>query len=85
VGRGAGRPWLCAYLQGDYSGAIAQHERAYTAYRKEGETFAAGRAARNLAWISSVLGDWAVQNGWFARAARMLAEAGADTPEHGWH
>ncbi len=76
---------LALYLQRDYRGAIAQHERAYTAYRKEGETFAAGRAARSLAWIAGgVLGDWAVQNGWFARAVTMLADAGADTPEHGW-
>jgi DNA-binding NarL/FixJ family response regulator len=76
---------LALYLQRDYPGAIAQHERAYTAYRKEGETFAAGRAARILAWITgNVLGDWAVQNGWLARAVRVFTEAGEDTPEHGW-
>jgi DNA-binding NarL/FixJ family response regulator len=76
---------LALYLQRDYSGAIAQHERAYTAYRREGEAFAAGRAARILAWITgSVLGDWAVQNGWLARALRILTDAGEDTPEHGW-
>ncbi len=76
---------LALYLQRDYPGAIAQHERAYTAYRKEGETFAAGRAARILAWITgNVLGDWAVQNGWLARAVRIFTEAGEDTPEHGW-
>ena len=73
------------YLQRDYPGSIAQHERAYAAYRREGQTFAAGRAARILAWITgSVLGDWAVQNGWLARALRILTEAGEDTPEHGW-
>ena len=38
---------LALYLQRDYSGAVAQHERAYTAYRREGEAFAAGRAARS--------------------------------------
>ena len=76
---------LALYLQRDYSGAIVQHERAYTAYRKEGETFAAGRAARILAWITgNVLGDWAVQNGWLARALRVLTDAGEDTAEHGW-
>ena len=31
-----------------------------------------------------MLGDWAVQNGWLARALRILTEAGEDTPEHGW-
>jgi DNA-binding NarL/FixJ family response regulator len=41
--------------------------------------------ARILAWITgNVLGDWAVQNGWLARALRILAEAGEDAPEHGW-
>jgi tetratricopeptide (TPR) repeat protein len=73
------------YLQRDYSGAITQHERAYTAYRRAGHTFAAGRVARILAWITgNVLGDWAVQNGWLARALRILSEVGDDTLEHGW-
>jgi DNA-binding CsgD family transcriptional regulator len=76
---------LALYLQRDYSRAIAQHERAYTTYRREGETFAAGRAARTLGWITgNVQGDWAVQNGWLARAVRILTEAGADTRGHGW-
>ena len=84
---GAAREGLgqALYLQRDYFGAIAQHERAYAAYRREGQTFAAGRAARILAWITgNVLGDWAVQNGWLARALRILTEAGEDAPEHGW-
>ena len=73
------------YLQRDYFGAIAQHERAYAAYRREGRTFAAARAARILAWITgNVLGDWAVQNGWLARALRILTKAGEDAPEYGW-
>jgi hypothetical protein len=41
------------YLQRDYSGAIAQHERAYAAYRREGQTVGAARVARILAWITS--------------------------------
>jgi DNA-binding CsgD family transcriptional regulator len=46
---------------------------------------AAGRAARTAAWITgNVLGDWAVQSGWFARARAILEEAGEDRPEHGW-
>jgi DNA-binding CsgD family transcriptional regulator len=73
------------YLQRDYLGAIAAHERAYAAYLKEGEAFAAGRAARNLAWITgNVLGDWAVHNGWLARARRILEEVGDRGAEHGW-
>jgi hypothetical protein len=62
---GSGREGLgqALYLQRDYSGAIAQHERAYAAYCREGETVAAARVARILAWITgNVLGDWAVQN-----------------------
>ena len=73
------------YLEREYSASAAQYERAYSAYRREGEHMAAGRAARTVAWITgSVLGDWAVQSGWFARARSILAETGEDQPEHGW-
>ena len=34
--------------------------------------------------LPGMLGDWAVQNGWLARAVRVFTEAGEDTPEHGW-
>ena len=38
-----------------------------------------------LAWIcGNVLGDWAVQSGWHARARTLLEELGNDRPEHGW-
>ena len=38
-----------------------------------------------LAWISGgVLGEWAVESGWLARARTELADAGPDGPEHGW-
>jgi len=87
VETGSGREGLgqALYLQRDYSGAIKQHERAYAAYRREGQTVAAARVARILAWITgNVLGDWAVHNGWLARALRILAEVGEDAPEHGW-
>jgi hypothetical protein len=69
VKTGSGREGLgqALYLQRDYSGAIKQHERAYAAYRREGQTVAAARVARILAWITgNVLGDCAVQNGWLA-------------------
>jgi DNA-binding CsgD family transcriptional regulator len=84
---GAAREGLgqAIYLQRDYTGAIAQQERAYAAYRREGKAFAAARAARNLAWITgNVLGDWAVHNGWLARARRILEEVAEDGPERGW-
>jgi DNA-binding CsgD family transcriptional regulator len=73
------------YLEREYSASAAHYERAYAAYRREGDNMAAGRAARFVAWITgNVLGDWAVQNGWFARARTILEEAGEDRPEHGW-
>jgi DNA-binding CsgD family transcriptional regulator len=84
---GAAREGLgqALYLQRDYAGAIVQQERAYAAYRRDGHTFAAARAARNLAWITgNVLGDWAVHNGWLARARRILEEVGDDGAEHAW-
>ena len=44
----------------------------------------AGRPAP-LAWITgNVLGEWAVQSGWLARARTILEEAGEDRPERGW-
>ncbi|MGH8933738.1 MAG: hypothetical protein ACRDZO_24665 [Egibacteraceae bacterium] len=60
------------YLQQEYSAAAAHYERAYTAYRRERNSMAAGRAARTVGWIcGSVLGNWAVRSGWFARARGM--------------
>ena len=73
------------YLEREYAASAAEFERAYAAYRREGDHMAAGRAARMTAWITgNVLGDWAVQNGWFARARTILEEAGPDSPERGW-
>jgi DNA-binding NarL/FixJ family response regulator len=73
------------YLEREYAEAAAQYERAYAAYRREGRSMAAGRAARTVAWITgNVFGDWAVQSGWFARAGTILEEAGQDRPERGW-
>ncbi len=73
------------YFEREYPASAACYERAYAAYRGEGQTMAAGRAARTVAWITgSVLGDWAVQNGWLARARTVLDEAGADRAERGW-
>ena len=73
------------YLECEYSAAALQYERAYAAHRRAGAEMAAGRAARAAAWITgNVLGDWAVQNGWLARARTILEEAGGDRPERGW-
>jgi DNA-binding CsgD family transcriptional regulator len=73
------------YIECDYAAAIAQYERAYAAYRRERHDVAAAHAARMLGWIcGNVLGDWAVQSGWHARARTLLEELGKDQPEHGW-
>jgi DNA-binding CsgD family transcriptional regulator len=73
------------YLERQYAAAAAHYERAYSAYRRQHDSMAAGRAARTVAWITgNVLGDWAVRSGWLARARVLLEEAGEDRPEHGW-
>jgi DNA-binding CsgD family transcriptional regulator len=73
------------YLDHEYVDSAAHYERAYAAYRSEGNNLAAGRAARAVAWITgNVFGDWAVQSGWFARARTILEEAGKDCSERGW-
>lgn len=73
------------YLECEYAASAAQYERAYSAYRREREHMAAGRAARTIAWITgNIFGEWAVQSGWYARAHTILAEAGEDGPERGW-
>lgn len=73
------------YLQRDYAAASIHYERAYAAHRRDRNQLAAGLAARSVGWICGhVLGDWAVRNGWFARARTILSEVGADGPERGW-
>jgi DNA-binding CsgD family transcriptional regulator len=73
------------YLDRDYSASAARYEHAYSAYRARGDAMAAGRAARMVAWIlGNVLGGWAVQSGWLARARTVLEEADEDRPERGW-
>jgi DNA-binding CsgD family transcriptional regulator len=73
------------YLQCDYPAAAAYYERAYAAYRRDRQSMAAGRAARTVAWITgNVMGEWAVESGWLARARTILEEAGEDGPERGW-
>jgi DNA-binding NarL/FixJ family response regulator len=73
------------YLEREYVASAAHYERAFSTYRRERQSMAAGRAARTLAWITgNVLGDWAVRSGWLARARTILEQAGEDRAEHGW-
>ena len=51
---------------------VDHYEHAYAAPGKDGQTVAAARSARVLAWIcGNALGDWAVQSGWLARARTL--------------
>jgi DNA-binding NarL/FixJ family response regulator len=73
------------YLELDYPGSLEAHERAYSAYRREGNLLSAARAGRMLAWLhGNLYGDWALVNGWLGRVQSFLAEAGQDSVEHGW-
>ena len=85
VGQALEREAEGLYFRGEYEAAAARFEQAYAAYRREGRPGDAGRAARTLGWISGgVLGEWAVESGWLARARTELADAGPDGPEQGW-
>ena len=64
---------------------MGAYERAYAAYRREGDLLGAARAARTVAWFhGSVHGNWAVYGGWISRARTLLEQAGDDGNEHGW-
>ena len=75
---GAAREGLgqALYLQRDYAAAIVQQERAYAAYRRDGQTFTAARAAQ-----------FGVDHWECARrlgGSQRLAGSGAPDPRRGW-
>ncbi len=73
-----------AYLEHDYTTAIQHWERAYAAYRDEGQLVGAVRAARTLGCMyGTVIGDWAVCSGWLARAGTLVATT-TGSAEAGW-
>jgi DNA-binding CsgD family transcriptional regulator len=73
------------YLEGDYQRSIEVHQRAFTAFRDEGDALAAARAARILSWLYvNVFRDFAVAAGWLAQAEELLEQAGEDGAERGW-
>ena len=74
-----------AHLASDYAGTIELYERAYGAYRREGDLLSAARAARTVSWFRGwIYGEWAVANGWIARTRGLLEQSGDDTQERGW-
>lgn len=78
-----GTSWAAWWLE-DVEGCIDARERAYRGYRRAGDTRGAARMALWLAddhqWFRDAP---AVADGWFRRAARLLAEL-EPSPEHGW-
>jgi DNA-binding NarL/FixJ family response regulator len=72
-----------AYIDHDYDLAIELFERAYAAYREEGNNAMAIQMASKLGWLNAgYRGDAAVMAGWVARAQTLLGAE--DTVEHGW-
>jgi LuxR family transcriptional regulator, maltose regulon positive regulatory protein len=78
-----GRSWAAWWLD-DVALCLEGRERAYRAYRADGD----GRGAARMAlWVGDdhleFRGEAAVANGWFQRAERIL-EVLEPCPEHGW-
>lgn len=78
-----GLSWV-AFWTGDADTVFRTRERAYALYREAGR---AADAARLAIWIgcdhADFRGDYAISQGWYARAERLLT--GLDpVPEHGW-
>ena len=78
-GLGAALWWL-----NDIARAHEQKTAAYLGYKQDANY---RRAALIAAWLAReqvfLHGNTHAMNGWFARAARLLHQAGA-CPEHGW-
>jgi len=73
------------HLAVDYPESLRAYERAYEAYRREGDLLAAARSARTAGWFrGSVFGEWAVSRGWSGRARALIEQAGEDPDGHGW-
>jgi DNA-binding CsgD family transcriptional regulator len=73
-----------AYLELDVRTSVGLLERAYAAYRDEGDAASTVRVARQIAYMNgAILGDGAVFQGWIARAQTLLADA-EESSERGW-
>ena len=73
------------YLEVDYPASMDAHQRAFAAYRAEGDALSCARMARLLSWQHvNVYGDFAVAGGWLARAQGLLEQAADGAAERGW-
>src|SRR5215208_2843025 len=70
-----------AWWTGRLDEGISLRERAHTGYVAAGATPAAARLALTLSWDQSHRGAFAVSQGWFARAERLL-EGQPESAEH---
>jgi DNA-binding NarL/FixJ family response regulator len=72
------------HSEGDYAAALATYEDAFARYQAEGRIEAAARAARTIGWFRGwVFGEWAVYQGWSARAETLLERSGSPSAV-GW-
>src|SRR3954447_11143290 len=73
-----------AYLELDFQESIALYVTAYGRYRTEGDWVGAVTVARTLAGLyGTIVGDWAVMNGWLSRAKTLMG-GDPDPREQGW-
>jgi class 3 adenylate cyclase/exonuclease VII small subunit len=72
-----------AWWSGRLEEAINLREKAYAAYSAAGEKLNAARLALTLSWDYSGRASFAVSNGWFANAQRLLSSV-EEAPEHGF-
>jgi class 3 adenylate cyclase len=71
-----------AWWTGKLDDAIKHRERAYAGYSAAGDKQSAARLALTLSWDHEGRGAYAVSQGWFATAQRML-EGLPESVEHG--
>jgi DNA-binding CsgD family transcriptional regulator len=69
------------FSDGDYAGAIDHGERAFAAFRANGQDIRAAGCARFVGYLYGVVhGNGAAMSGWLGRAVRLI-EAAGDCPE----
>ena len=72
-----------AWWSGKLDEAISLRERAHAAYAAAGDKLGAARLALTLSWDQSGRGAFAVSQGWFANAERLL-EGEPESAGHGY-
>lgn len=70
-----------AWWSGKIDEAIRHREKSFAAYSSDGDARSAARLALTLAWDYEGKGSFAVSNGWFANAERLLDDVD-EAPEH---